>query len=225
MGTDITMYAEVRENGKWNKVGEVFENGDYKPDMPAISWNKPYTDHPYDGRSYDLFAILADVRNGSGFAGIKTSNGFNPISEPKGIPEDVSEAVGGLLRDWYYGYSYLSLKELKEYDWNQTVTHVGVITEEQYIEMKESGEHPSHWCGSTSGKDIVTVGTDTMDKILNKTLDRNTDLKYYVQTEFPPVAYKECCPYFYEDTLTELEKLVPSGGTNEDVRIVFAFDS
>jgi len=38
----------------------------------------------YDGRNYDLFGVLADVRN-------PPEDG--PISEPKGLPDDVSMAV------------------------------------------------------------------------------------------------------------------------------------
>ncbi len=53
MGTDITMYAEKRVDGKWEKIGFVFKN----------DWEDDYTDHPYEGRNYDLFAVLANVTN------------------------------------------------------------------------------------------------------------------------------------------------------------------
>lgn len=97
MGTDITMFAEVRKNKKWTKVGSVFKNPWYREDRVIDEWNRPYTDRPYDSRNYDLFAILADVRNGTGFAGCKTSYGFNPISMPKGLPEDITAEVKELL--------------------------------------------------------------------------------------------------------------------------------
>lgn len=224
MGTDISMYAEVRRNRQWMKVGDKFKNSRYNKDRPMNDWNKPYTDHPYDSRNYDLFAILADVRNGRGFAGRKTSNGFNPISEPKGFPDDITEEVKNELDGYGHSYSYFTLKELKEYDWNQTVVHVGVITEEQYVKMKETKENPTCWNGMVSGKDIIVVSSDTMDKILSKTIDRNINVKYYIQTEFKPVTYKDCCLEFYEDTMSELEKLIPENGTDDDVRIIFAFD-
>lgn len=224
MGTDISMYAEVRRNRQWAKVGDKFKNCWYNKDRSMDDWNKPYTDHPYDSRNYDLFAILADVRNGRGLAGYKTSNGFNPISEPKGFPDDITEEVKNELDGYGHSYSYFTLKELKEYDWNQTVIHVGVITEEQYVKMKETKENPTCWGGMVSGKDIVVVSSDTMDKILSKTIDRNINIKYYVQTEFEPVAYKDCCLGFYEDTMSELENLIPENGTDKDVRIIFAFD-
>ena len=224
MGTDITMFAEVRKNKKWTKVGDVFKNPWYHEDGIIDKWNQPYTDHPYDGRNYDLFAILADVRNGTGFAGCKTSYGFNPISEPKGLPEDVTDEVRELLWDDGYANSYDTLKELKDYDWNQIVTHVGVISEVQYVEMKRTGENPESWSGDVSGWEIVVVSADTMDKILNKTISRNDRIKYYVQVDFNPITYRECCDNFLEDTIPALEELIPADGTEEDVRIIFNFD-
>ncbi len=68
MGTDITMYAEKRVNGKWEKIGYVFKN----------DWEDDYTDHPYEGKNYDLFAVLANVTN---------YNNFNPISKQKDFPK------------------------------------------------------------------------------------------------------------------------------------------
>lgn len=224
MGTDITMFAEVRKNKKWTKVGSVFKNPWYREDRVIDEWNRPYTDRPYDSRNYDLFAILADVRNGTGFAGCKTSYGFNPISMPKGLPEDITDEVKELLWNDGYANSYYTLKELKDYDWDQKVIHVGVISEAQYIEMKRIGKNPDSWSGDTSGWDIVVVSADTMDKILNKTISRNDRLKYYVQVDFKPITYRECCYNFLKDTIPALEELVPDGGTEEDVRIIFNFD-
>jgi len=47
----------------------------------------------YGDRNYNAFAILADVRNGYGFAGCDTGDGFVPISTPKGFPDDMCEEV------------------------------------------------------------------------------------------------------------------------------------
>lgn len=77
----------------------------------------------WDGRRYDLFAILADVRNGYGFAGIPTGDGFNPISQPRGIPRDVTNEVRADYDEYgsdAHSASYHSLRHLEEYDWGQT---------------------------------------------------------------------------------------------------------
>jgi len=99
MGCDIHMFAEKKVNGKWEQVGKIFENPYYSEDREStvdqdgFEWNPKLTNQPYKARNYDLFAILADVRNGRGFAGVNTGEGFNPISSPKGLPKDISKEL------------------------------------------------------------------------------------------------------------------------------------
>lgn len=96
MGCDIHIYAETRKDSTspWQQIIEpVFKSCYHDPNEPDEGFNKKMTIDPYNGRNYDLFAILADVRNGRGFAGVKTGEGFNIISEPKGIPMDICEDV------------------------------------------------------------------------------------------------------------------------------------
>jgi hypothetical protein len=105
MGCDIHIFAEVKIEGKWEVVKEkVFKGYQDEP-----------TSEPFGFRSYDTFAILANVRNGRGFAGVKTGEGFIPISEPKGLPDDVSEKVKGSAEHWDldgHSHSYHTLKDL-----------------------------------------------------------------------------------------------------------------
>lgn len=66
-----------------------------------------------DHRSYALFGFLANVRN---YSAVK------PISEPRGIPSDVSWPVSDEIKSWDgdgHGHSWLSVKELTEFDYNQ----------------------------------------------------------------------------------------------------------
>ena len=44
----------------------------------------------FGDRNYDLFAMLANLRNGVGFAGRRRGEVLDPIDEPRGIPEDAS---------------------------------------------------------------------------------------------------------------------------------------
>lgn len=69
MGCDIHLTVEAFRDGSWRCVPN--DCGDW-----------------YDNRNYDVFAILADVRNGSGFAGVSTGEGFAPIAPRRGIPAD-----------------------------------------------------------------------------------------------------------------------------------------
>lgn len=94
MGCDIHFYVEFKKDGKWTYydheakyVTSVDEDG-YR------NKSEDWYDSPMDvGRSYNLFSILADVRNGQGFAGVDTGDGFVPISPPRGVPNDISPEV------------------------------------------------------------------------------------------------------------------------------------
>ena len=69
MGTDIhgLWQKKNRDTGKWEYIESRYEQN----------------------RHYQLFAVLAGVRNGFGFAGIPTGEAVVPISEPKGLPDDL----------------------------------------------------------------------------------------------------------------------------------------
>lgn len=57
-------------------------------------------------RSYDLFAMMADVRNEGNIA---------PISEPRGLPDDVTETTYLGSEEWGddgHSHSWLSSKEV-----------------------------------------------------------------------------------------------------------------
>lgn len=230
MGCDIHMFAEVKTNGKWIRVGEIFEG-----------WSKgSLTDEPYTGRNYDLFAILADVRNGLGFAGIVTGSGFNPIADPKGLPNDseylnavskyaydVSPMSGKSIpeeereknRDWimnsdYHSHSYFTLDELMKYDWNQLTLKSGVVTKAEYLRYKKDGS-PSAWCGSVSGGGVRNISNEEMETAMD-----TKHIQHYTTVEWGS-TYAERCGNFLNTTIPALQRL----GDRKDVRIVFWFDN
>jgi len=112
MGCDIHSYAEVKKDGKWSQVTEHFND---------IYSDNGKGDSPFDGRSYTLFAFLAGVRN---------YDRCEPISELKGLPDDVSDDVRDeymYISDEWHSVSYLTLAELLAFDydktfWNRRVT-------------------------------------------------------------------------------------------------------
>lgn len=68
MGTDIHSIAQVKRGGQWVTVAIAIAG---------------------DQRYYNTFAMLANVRNGRGFAGCWTSTGFPVIHEERGLPSDL----------------------------------------------------------------------------------------------------------------------------------------
>ena len=216
MGTDITMIAEVRGNGKWEMVTEkVFKNPWYDPKSEYFKNQSKFTNVPFDIRNYNVFAMLANIRN---------ENDINPISELKGFPEDLSKES---KEHFFSSYgSYLTLKELLDYDWKQKCSSSGYVSQEEYARTLYKGKHPTSWCGDVMGGLTVKISEEEMRKIIEGKYpnDFNPRKAYYTKCTFPAETYAEKAGFFYKQTIPTLKKLIPENGTEEDVRIVFEFD-
>lgn len=66
MGCDIHVVFQAKTDNGWVDIPHEYE----------------------ERRHYQLFAILAGVRNGIGFAGVPTGTAVAPISKPRGVPDD-----------------------------------------------------------------------------------------------------------------------------------------
>lgn len=120
MGTDISLYAEVKREGVWHFAGAMEENPEYYPqENPKAQRVKPV--EIYRTRNYNLFAILADVRNPNG----RTLNGekFEVIASPRGWPEDLSPELRNWFSSWEDDYlispGWLLLSEILRFDWQR----------------------------------------------------------------------------------------------------------
>ncbi|MCK9447315.1 hypothetical protein M0Q50_10730 [bacterium] len=108
MGCDIHTYVEVRENDIWEYFYvKIFSYTDY---------NRGYIKNsccdPFGWRSYTMFSFLGDVRN---------YNGIQPIKDNIGLPKDISKDVKEIElqdSDDNHSHSYITLKELIEYDYD-----------------------------------------------------------------------------------------------------------
>lgn len=100
MGCDIHGRVQYRyEDGEWFDDGPI-------PDC----------------RSYRLFAALAGVRNGYGFAGMPTHEPIKPISEPRGLPDDIPNHDDQI---WFgdHSFSWLTLDEIRTWDgWDKCLS-------------------------------------------------------------------------------------------------------
>lgn len=139
----------------------------------------------FSSRNYDTFAILANVRNGSGVAGCDTGDGFEPISEPRGLPEDMSAELRAIQADdgesdarsdayklaygcrWLgdHSFSHLLLNELMSCNWNRRTNQRGVLKPESFREFQEKGA-PDSWSGGMSGPGVVHVTNVEMAELL-----------------------------------------------------------
>jgi len=209
MGTDIHAVMEIEKDGKWEQ--------DLTGVVPEY-------------RNYNLFAIMADVRNGYGFAGCVTGKAVEPISKPKGLPDgyDDEECYG-------HSASYLSGKEIADYiDKNKTTlkTHQGIMSIETYIQWKQSDDvEPNSYCGGITGVEVVDednlseilkgLGYNLLD-VLNdqKNVDIKASREIYVKATWTTNLF-----YTTPELIEMLNDMKVKSDDLERVRVVFWFDS
>ena len=167
------------------------------------------------GRNYRLFAVLAGVRNGYGFAGVKTHDPVGPIAEPRGLPGDFER--DGDEHNWYFderktwmgdhSFSWLTLAEMKDWPhWDRPLAETGIVSLEVFKKW-DGKSAPESWCGGVGGPNVI-VGTP--DNLKNAT---------YVEIGWESRTMRDCCKTF----LKWLDYVESAHGQN--CRIVFGFDS
>jgi hypothetical protein len=219
MGCDIHLTVEVKKNKKW-KHFEKTETLHYGVD------NK----HSYErsifnpGRCYDLFAILADVRNGRGFAGCKTGEGFDPISDPRGVPKDASPEYKAAVKDAEgdgHSHSYHTLKQLQDYPWkDKKVIHTKLVDLKTYERWKASKElFPTCCCGDAWSTNIIKLPEDEYPE-LKSNPEKYAGKEIYIQARWE-TTYYDSVEFFVDNIMPKLAELGPP----EDVRICFFFDN
>lgn len=177
MGCDIHVCCEYKNyEGKWINCDHFRLNPYYE---------EGYEDEPkmnivpiFDNRNYALFATLAGVRN-YGYV--------TPISDPRGLPDDVHPLTKKISDDWGsdgHSHSYYTLKELIDYTHTApTVTYSGMITKEQAKDLDEYNIYPTSWCQWTSNElDYVkrtwTTPDDNLDPLIDAMKQRCAEVNY-----------------------------------------------
>lgn len=239
MGTDIHFFVEKRVKDKWVSADKWEIDKDCEPPRERVK------DELYGDRNYNLFAILANVRNGAGFAGIKTGEGFVPIAMPRGLPDDVCDRIQKECDEWGsdgHSHSYLTVAEIMDYDWTQETKLEGDISgfdyEEYDRQYKPYGEGPRAYAGMISGRDIKRISEEEMEHRCNEARLKFQELRKgkplpdwdavmhqeldgYVTHTVWGVSYYKCAKNFLAEALPKLWRI----GKPEDVRIVFWFDN
>jgi hypothetical protein len=152
MGCDIHFYVERHVDGAWQSADtwEKSKYADEDSDALSVDYEKAF----YNDRNYNLFSILADVRNGRGFAGVKTGEGFNPIAPPRGVPEDACPEYRALQEAYGcdgHSHSYVTLAELLSYDWTQESQLQGWVNPAEWAVARDRNDGPRSWSGDISG--------------------------------------------------------------------------
>ena len=168
-----------------------------------------------------MFAILADVCNGRGFAGCKTGDGFNIIDEPRGLPNDVSSEVKSQAESWDgdgHSHSWFTLAELESFDWDQTTKHEGWVNYREFVQYIKLG-HPTSWCGGVSGGDIKHVSINEMMEYVKN--DTPSEYEHCYTLVSWVEKYRDSVESFLTETIPKMKAL----GDARNVRAVFWFDN
>ena len=257
MGTDIHLYIE-RQNpdGTWTRARPQawtcpWCRGQDKPSTPKplkdeCFWCKGEgkTTKEYHERNYDLFAILANVRNGTGFAGCDTGDGFQILAEPRGLPKDTSIRDSGddvEYEDSRYislgdhSFTHCTLAEALEYDYTRVTQHRGVVDAAEYSAWVEAGRKgaPKGWCGGVGGIGVKHVSQFQMDKLIERGVIKTIDKKgpfdspkgedgfcYYTTVQWE-ATYRESVGEVWFEFLEACRGI----GHPDKVRFVIGFDS
>lgn len=121
MGCDIHLYTEINTGKAWEPLRSM--RVDEYSEKPGVQM---YMTEEGVGRNYRLFALLANVRNGHGFAGVDLGDPTVPVSEPKGLPVDVSPECRTESDNWGvdgHSHSWFTLAEMYEHDWSSKVVN------------------------------------------------------------------------------------------------------
>jgi hypothetical protein len=149
---------------------DIFVNTYYRPDSDYAPFKVRGRVAPLDDRNYDLFALLADVRNGRGFAGAPTGNRIQPLDAPRGVPADASFGWLAEVDSWsvdMHSHSWFTLEELIAFQeagkLKPHMVRTGVIPAEVYEQIKRDGGEPDGWSGGISGHGIWVLTPEQWD--------------------------------------------------------------
>lgn len=202
MGTDIHYDFQKKTV---TKSGEIWED---------LNVDQEYQGKFYIGRDYMLFSVLADVRNGVGFAGVQTYDPLPVIVEPRGLPKDLR--FDDDFDDSYcYGdhsYSYLYGSEIMDFfNTPHITTRYGIVSKASYNEW-DGVTPPDSWCGGIGGPDVLIYdaigeggGVILADDVSHVKIDWQEDVNEHLS---------------YFKAIIEL--LISEHG---EIRMVFGFDS
>lgn len=206
MGTDIhAAFQKKASDEKWEDIEHKYE----------------------ENRHYFLFAWLADVRNGFGFAGVPTHAPIRPIAEPRGLPDDflmdadshpvTSLEVMGHRKEYHqegdelavwmgdHTHSWLMADEILSAPLPDRVWKTGIV-DRAFFDTWDAVSMPDEWSGGISGPDVRVADSPTL------VTEESTHVRiYWMQT-------KNVLSYFID----EIRRLKNEHG---EVRMVFGFDS
>lgn len=219
MGCDTHMHIERLEGETWKSLDTWVEDEDGDIRVKDVF---------YDTRNYDLFAILADVRN----------DGLEPLCSPLGLPTDVSPEVQKASDSWGgdgHSHSWHTVQELLDYDWTRIAEKSGfvdAVTWERWRRRQQWVAAPEEYSGGVSGGRVQIISVDEMDRRIQEVCahtSTHAELVHRLENDMRSVyaearwsePYHDRCRTWWSSAMPRLLRLGPPNS----VRIVFWFDN
>ncbi|MEZ5907892.1 MAG: hypothetical protein R3D31_03745 [Hyphomicrobiaceae bacterium] len=228
MGCDVHFYVERLMDGRW-------ETADTWVPRRSGGLEVETSRQFYSARDYDLFAILADVRN---------RHDFTPIAAPRGVPDDCCEEYRREVALWEnsgHSHSWLTLDEMLRFDWTQLCLEHGWVTPWGWFRWLHDGapDGSLSWIAEGSASRHSNAEFQQALDVLGRERRYpdlrapSSDYERFVELlgGSNPVTYIEwLVPYhdkvsqFWSATVPRLLALSRSQ-TFDDVRVLFFFDN
>lgn len=238
MGCDIHIYVEKKTSKAWEAISgpnpyiadyEMYEKRaleredvskaqNYRDEVSRMKQKEPVVMEGwiYNGRNYNLFSILAGVRN---------TYEVIPIAPPRGMPLEASGTVRNEHEGWgldAHSCSYFTFAEILKFDWeNRGLENEGYVDEETYKKFLETGD-PYPCCSGVGGGNIEKVLNSEMNRIIKEKYPWENDKNFYTAIKWTR-KYSEIA----SEILNNIKKTVAENNIDDldSYRIVFWFDN
>lgn len=241
MGCDIHLFCEKRVNGEWQVIEDVpcpwCDGTGTTFDKECFScYGKKRSYYPNDEtgrndpwafcyRNYQLFSILADVRN---------YHKVPSLFAERDVPEDVSER-GRVLANSYdedgHSHTHFTMVELTAgLAAMAPIPNGGLVDAKGFLQWKEDGR-PKSWCGGVSGPRIQIVDHVRMEKeIVQHGLITARNLQEYgrggLHNFYTEVSWADAPADIARHLVATLERIrAEQGIAPEDLRAIAFFDN
>jgi len=232
MGTDIHLRLEAKTPDGWKCIKPCWPQYPYPKDENGETiWP---TDDPTE-RNYNVFAFLAGVRNGYGFAFCYRHKPIEPAFAGRGIPTnseyndphdkcETDEDFEAIPRGVWLGehsFTWATITELQALEWEAEFTSGGYVPAEVY-EALPVGQAPDVFFEGVMGDSIQMVQAEDYEamKALND-LDEHIQYRVFVTWKWRPLMDSGFYAWLTGD---KLAAVIEQYGA-DNLRLLMGFDS
>ncbi len=222
MGTDIHYQFQARAEDV------AVARGDQTPVKNPDKW-VDICDNWDGNRHYLLFAVLADVRNGFGFAGSYRHEPLRPIVEDqRGYPDDLDvdhdlHWLGDHSHHWLLGSELMAWTKL-----DRSLVFGGIISREEFDKW-DGKTPPVCYCGMITGPGVVVIEDIASAVRCHLSVNEHPNTTTAVSAE-PIKDWTHIRIYWRKSILEELDYffsgvIKPLMDEYGEIRMVMGFDS